>query len=575
MSKLKKIKFGNIIGENKGKIITVFFLITIFALFEAAVPYSLSFIIDNAILEKNGRLLTIILMILGIGAVIVASFQVLRDYLYLDVCSKSLSKIRANTYEHILHLSMGFYSKTQPGEVISRFSTDLAAVEQGLVIAPNYFLVPLINIVISCILLFSLDIRLAIISLLVFPAVLIGPYVLSPRATKAGYLRKKTEASTISEVQVTVSSQPVIKALNLQKLSTYYFNKSNNRFYKSMLHSLFTSALVDRSGIVAVMILQVIVLAVGSYMTIYGVLAVGQLVAFQGLFLGLSYSLIMTSSFIPLIIQTKVGINRINKLLDEKIQVKDETTAKALPEFNDKIEFENVSFGYKNDEKNLQGLSITIPKNKSVAFVGPSGCGKSTILNLIMRFYEPNTGRVKFDGYDVKKATQASLRKQLGIVLQDNILFNISIMDNILIADLNATKEEIYKAAKMAEIHDFITSLPNGYRTLAGERGNMLSGGQRQRIAIARALLSGGNILILDEATSALDPVSETVINKTISKISKNGKTVISVTHRLNSVVNTDHIFVMNKGKVIEQGNHNQLLKLNGLYKNLWNLQNT
>ena len=573
MMKNKNIKIMSLVWDNKCKILVVGLLVILFAGFEAIVPYSFSFIIDNAILGKNVKILTLIVILLGCGAIIIALAQVLRDYLYLDVCSSYLSKVRARTYDHLLQLSMGFYSKTQPGEVISKFSSDLAVVEQGLVYAPNYFLVPLTNVVISCSLLFVLDVRLALISLLIFPAALVGPFVLSPRAAKAGFLRKKTEANIISDVQVTVSSQSVIKALNLQELSSYYFGKNNKRFYKSMLHALFTSSLVDRSGIVAVMVLQVVVLAVGSYMTIYGLLAVGKLVAFQGLFLGLSYSLITTSAFIPMIIQTKVGIGRINKLLNEKIHVKDVSGAKKLPPFAGNIEFESVSFSYKEGVKSLNDLSITISKGASVAFIGPSGCGKSTILNLIMRFYDADSGKVKFDGQDITLVKQSSLREQLGIVLQDNILFNISIMDNLLVAKQDATKEEVYEAAKMAEIHEFIKSLPNGYRTLAGERGSQLSGGQRQRIAIARALLGGGNILILDEATSALDPVSESAINETLSKIGKKGKTLISVTHRLASAVNTDHIFVMNEGKVVEQGNHEHLLKLNGTYKKMWDKQ--
>ncbi|HJO92878.1 MAG TPA: ABC transporter ATP-binding protein [Victivallales bacterium] len=569
-----KLNFRKLLFEYKWKITIILILVIIFAGFEAVVPYSFSFIIDNALLAKNMELLIIILAVLAIGAVITAVSQVYRDYIYLDFCSNILSKIRHKTFKHLQNLSMDFYVKNQPGDIIARFSTDLTSFEQALVFMPNYFLVPFLNIIINTLLLFVIDIKLALISLLIFPASLLGPYILTPRASKAGNIRKKTEANTLSDVQTSVTSQSVIKALNLQGLEIDYFNKTNQRFNKTMFKALFLSSLVDRAGIAAVLILQIIVLAVGCFMTFYGTLPVGQLVAFQGLFMGLSYSIISASAFVPMIIQGKVSIQRVNSLLEEEPKVMDNPAAEILPVFKNDIKFNNVTFGYTDNINNLENVSFSIKKNSSVAFVGPSGCGKSTILNLIMRFYDPQKGIVAIDGHDVKKVTQHSLREKLGIVLQENILFNIPIMHNLLIANQNASKEDVYDAARQAEIHDFIMSLPNKYNTLAGERGSQLSGGQRQRLAIARSLLRGGDILILDEATSALDPVSEAAINKTLEKIVQTGKTIISVTHRLSSAVNMDKIFVMENGKIIEQGSHKELLVLKRKYKEMWNKQN-
>ena len=561
------------IWSNKLVLSVVTILMILFAAFIAAIPYSMSFIIDNGLKAKNISVLNIIFIVMGIFAIVIAFSQVLRDYLYLDFCSRLLKAIRGKTFSYLQRLSMCFYSKTAPGDVISRFSSDLAVIEQAFIYAPNYLVIPIFNALITVILLFNLDITLAWISMLIFPACLIGPIFLTTKASKAGYVRKKSEAVTISDVQTNVVSQSVVKALNLQGLSINFFEKNNIRLHKNMLKALFYSSLVERSGIIAAMILQVIILGIGTYMTFYGYLQIGKLVAFQGLFLGLTYSVITGSSFIPMIVQGKVGFGRVNSLLDELPIVEDIPDAKDLAPFKSEIKFENVTFGYTKAKKNLDNLSLSISKGASVAFVGPSGCGKSTILNLLMRFYDPDSGSVTIDGCDIKAVTQTSLREQLGIVLQDNILFNTTIMDNLLAAKLDATKEEVYEAARKAEIHDFIMSLPDEYRTLAGERGGQLSGGQRQRIAIARALLHGGNILILDEATSALDPVTQASINKTLTKIAKEGMTTISVTHRLESAANMDKIFVMENGKVMEQGTHNELLKLEGAYKKLWETQ--
>ena len=569
-----KIKFWQLILDYKWKMLITFILVVLFAAYEAAIPYSFAFIVDNAILAKNVTLLIIILSILAVGAVVITLAQIYRDYIYLDFSAKVLSNIRFKTFKHIQNLSMDFYVKNPPGEIISRFSTDLAAFEQALIYCPNYFLVPIFNIIINCFLLFVIDVKLALISLLVFPISILGPYIFTPMASKAGNTRKKTEANTLSTVQTSITSQSVVKALNLQGPGINFFNRKNERFYKTMFKAFFVSSLVDRSGIVAVKILQVVILAIGSFMTIYGSLPVGQLIAFQALFMGLSYSIIAASSFFPMIIQGKVSIDRVNSLLTKKPKVVDSPNAEHLKEFNNEIKFHNVSFGYTSKENNLNNVSFSIKKNSSVAFVGPSGCGKSTILNLIMRFYDPQKGHINIDGFDIKKLSSHSLREKLGIVLQDNILFNIPIKDNLLLAKMDATKEEVFKVAKQAEIHDFIMSLPDKYNTLAGERGSQLSGGQRQRLAIARSLLRGGDILILDEATSALDPVSESAINQTISKIANQGKTIISVTHRLSAAINMDKVFVMDKGVIVESGSHSQLLKIDGTYTKMWNKQN-
>ncbi|HBM15903.1 MAG TPA: hypothetical protein DD381_06125 [Lentisphaeria bacterium] len=568
-----KVGFRDFYCNNKTRIIIVLFLAFLSAAFDSVVGYSFSFIIDKGILGKNYRFLIIVFTVLIILAILIALSKVVRDYIYLGHCSEILKKIRSKTFEHMQNLSIGFYASTPPGELLSKFSSDLSKVEESMIYAPSYFIIPLINVLTNTILLFVMDIRLALISMLIFPACFLGPLLYGKRAEKINFKRKRAEAKTISNVQTNIASQTVLKAFSLQKLATHYFEKSNDFFFMSMHKSLFLSTFVGRFGEMWLVVLQVLIFAIGSIMTLEGYLQVGQLVAFQALFLGLSYSLTTISSFMPMVLQCKVGMERINGILSEKPVVTDSASSVELLPFAKEISFNNVTFGYTKELINLDNVSFIIPKNSSVAFVGPSGCGKSTILSLIMRFYDTDSGSVAFDGIDIKSVSQASLRKQLGIVLQENILFNVSIMDNIFAANLDASSEDIYKVARQAEIHDFIISLPEGYNTKTGERGGMLSGGQRQRIAIARALLRGGNILILDEATSALDPVSEAAINATLANIAKSGKTIISVTHRLSSAVNMDKIFVMQKGKIVEHGAHQELMQLNGFYRQMWDKQ--
>ena len=250
----------------------------------------------------------------------------------------------------------------------------------------------------------------------------------------------------------------------------------------------------------------------------------------------------------------------------------DAPDAPALPRISSGLAFADVQFGYKKDQFSLNGASFEIGKGKYVALVGGSGSGKSTILNLILRFYDPASGTVSFDRQDLRHVTQESLRAQIGVVFQDSILFNISVRENIRMGNPQASTAEIEAAMRAAEIHEFVVSLPEGYDTIAGERGSRFSGGQRQRLALARALVRDPAILLLDEATSALDPGSEAAINETLTRVAK-GRTVISVTHRLSTISNTDRIFVLDRGQIAEQGKHDDLLHRHGIYSRLWRKQ--
>ena len=265
-------------------------------------------------------------------------------------------------------------------------------------------------------------------------------------------------------------------------------------------------------------------------------------------------------------------MRRVQELLDERPTVLEGHGARALPPLLSGIRFEGVKFGYKPERDDLSGVTLELPAGTRVALVGHSGCGKSTCLKLLMRFYDPREGRVLFDGIDLRAARLDSLYEQVGVVFQESFLFNTSVRENIRLGRPGATDAEVEAAARAAEIHEVIMRMPEGYDTSVGERGGLLSGGQRQRVAIARALIRNPSLIILDEATSALDPDSEAAINETIERVSL-GRTVVSVTHRLSSVVNYDHILVFHEGSLIEQGTHEDLLYREGTYAAMWRRQ--
>ena len=287
----------------------------------------------------------------------------------------------------------------------------------------------------------------------------------------------------------------------------------------------------------------------------------------------MSYNIAHIMHFIPVSIQSAAAVRHIQDLLDEPIRGADRPGAPDLPRITHDISFDHVTFQYEGSEAPvLDNLSLRLDVGKTIAIVGPSGAGKSTLLNLILRLYLPDEGRVTIDGVDIRKVTRESLRGSMAVVFQENMLFNMSIRENIRLGKEGASDAEVEEAARRAEIHRYIMSLPQKYDTQVGERGDTLSGGQRQRIAIARAIVRNPSVLLLDEATSALDQTTEAAINKTLLKLAK-GRTMIWSTHRLTSVVEMDEIIVISGGKAIERGSHKKLLAANGVYRKLWDDQ--
>jgi ATP-binding cassette, subfamily B, bacterial len=320
-------------------------------------------------------------------------------------------------------------------------------------------------------------------------------------------------------------------------------------------------------------LLHLVVLALGAYLATKGQITVGTFVTFESAFWEVSYNIAHVMHFIPLSIQSAAAVRHIEELLDEPARGADRPGAPDLPRVTNDITFEHVTFQYEGSETPLlDNLSLKLKVGKTIAIVGPSGSGKSTLLNLILRLYVPDEGRVTIDGVDIQKVTRESLRRSMAVVFQENMLFNMSIRENIRLGKEGATDEEVEQAARKAEIHRYIMSLPQKYDTQVGERGDTLSGGQRQRLAIARAIVRDPSVLLLDEATSALDQTTEAAINRTLLKVAQ-GRTMIFSTHRLTSVVDMDEIIVISGGRAIERGSHQELLAANGVYRKLWDDQ--
>lgn len=540
--------------------------------FNVLMPLALKYLIDEVFDDGDKEQLVFILTVLGVAGLITSVVAIWYEWQDAKVTAAITTDVRKSMFEHIQKLPVSFYNRSRKGEVLSRFSNDMTTYEEAVINVANWGVLPLLELTSGIILLLFLNWQLGLVAVLIFPLVLIGPKIITPKAVEASYAVKQAQAGELGVVQENVGAQTVVKAFGLQGISSRWFLARNSVLRAAQQRSTFLNTMVERSITIAVLWLHLLVLAIGAYLTFSGVITVGTFVAFESVFWEITYNLNHLTQYIPVVIDASGAVRHMNELLNEPIRVSDKPDAKDMPRFERDITFQNVKFSYDGLQNHLDGLSLTIPAGRRVAIVGPSGAGKSTILNLVLRLYDPKSGKVLIDGTNIADVTRDSLRIQMAVVFQENVLFNTTFRENIRLGHEGATDEEVEAAAKQAEIHKFIMGLPHGYDTMVGERGDTLSGGQRQRIAIARALVRNPAILLLDEATSALDQTTEAAINRTLKKIGR-GRTVLFITHRLTSVTGMDEIVVLNQGNMVQRGTHDELMKKRGLYKKLWDDQ--
>ncbi|MGJ4903747.1 ABC transporter ATP-binding protein [Bradyrhizobium sp. HKCCYLS2058] len=542
-------------------------------LFNVIMPLSLKFLIDDALGEEDFEALYRILGVLAVAGIVTSIIAVLYERWDARLAACVISDVRTRLFDHVQNLPAAYFQRTKRGEILSRFSVDMSAFENVVKSFANSAVLPFLELIAGIILMLFLNWQLAAIALLVFPITLIGPRILTPKAVQANYEQKLNEASLLGVIQENIAAQAVIKAFSLHRKVFGWFSFRNDAARRKMADAMFLSTMVERTVTISVLLLHLVVLALGAYLATKGQITIGTFVTFESAFWEVSYNIAHVMHFVPVSISSAAAIRHMQELLDEPTRGADRPGAPDLPRISHDITFERVTFQYEGSQTPvLDNLSLKLDVGKRIAIVGPSGSGKSTLLNLILRLYVPDEGRVTIDGVDIRKVTRDSLRGSMAVVFQENMLFNMSLRENIRLGKEGATDAEVEEAAKKAEIHRYIMSLPQKYDTIVGERGDTLSGGQRQRIAIARAIIRNPSVLLLDEATSALDQTTEAAINRTLLKVAK-GRTMIWSTHRLTSVVEMDEIIVISGGRAIERGSHAELLAKNGTYRKLWDDQ--
>jgi ATP-binding cassette, subfamily B, bacterial len=554
---------------HKKGLLLILTAVIIETIYNTSFPLLLKFLIDDAINADDPRMLMIILgSMFGLG-VVSSIVMVWFEWLNANTGSALIRDIRNRLFDHAQDLPVDYYHKNKTGVVLQRFSGDMSQMEETINHGAQWGLLPAFELVAGIAMMFWLNWQMALVALMLVPLAILGPRFLAPKAVEASYEVKKSEAGALGVTQEVVTSMGIVKAFGLQSKATGWYRARNDMIRGNMFRMLWINGLVERSVTISVLALHLFVLALGAYLVWNDQMQLGTFVAFETLFWELSYNVGHITQFIPVLIEGSGAAKHINDFLDEPIRSKDAPDAVAAPRFQQSLEYKNVFFSYDGKQNHLNGLSLKIEAGKRVAIVGRSGAGKSTIINTLLKLYDIRKGQILIDGVDLSTLKRDSLREQMGVVFQDNLLFNQSIMENVRLGNENATDEQVIAACKAAEIHNFIEGLPEGYQTMVGERGSTVSGGQRQRLAIARAIVRNPTILLLDEATSALDQTTERSITRTLNKVAK-GRTVISVTHRLTSVVDMDMVYVLEKGKLAESGSHADLLKKKGLYHKLW-----
>jgi ATP-binding cassette subfamily B multidrug efflux pump len=543
--------------------------ILIYTLLGLLGPYLMGIAIDDYILAKNLPGLAQISLLMLLVYLLTGGFQTVSDWIMASISQRALKQVRTDLFEHLQSLSLSFFDRNPAGELMSRLTNDIDAINQALSQNVTSLIASMLSLFGILIAMFILNFWLALSSLLVVPIMLWFTGFVA-KYTRRGFRELQKELGHLNGVmEETISSQRVVTAFRRNDLAISTFRTHNNAVYRASLYANTYAFLLMPLTNVLGNFFVIVLAGAGGWLALQGLVTVGTIATFISYGRNFIGPLRQLADMYNAIQAALAGAERVFETIDTPPEIQDDRQAISLDEFRGHVQFDHVDFGYVPEVSVIKKLSLEAKTGETIALVGPTGAGKTTIINLLSRFYDVDGGCISIDGKDIRHLKKADLRRNLGVVLQDTFLFSNTVMENIRYGRLEATDEECIRAAQMADADLFIRQLPQGYQTILSERGSNLSQGQRQLLAIARAILANPSILILDEATSSVDTRTEIRIQKSLLRLMQ-GRTSFVIAHRLSTIRDADNVIVIDKGEIVESGKHQQLLIQKGFYYNLY-----
>jgi ATP-binding cassette subfamily B protein len=582
-------KFAPEIRKQKALISLSFVALLLETAMRILEPWPLKFIFDDVILtgfrtDSIGIPFLasldplIVLTILTLAIVAIAGIRGISAYYSIVGMSLAathvMTDIRSRLYTHLQQLSLSFHSKAKTGDLITRVTYDIERLREATVTAVLPLLTNSLSIIGMLVVMFWMNWELALIATLVLPLFLFSTTRMTKQIQGVARTQRRHEGEMAATAAEAIGAIRVVQALSLQSMLESAFSKQNKKSLRDGAKAQQLAAGLERTVEVLVSIATALVLWRGVQLVLRQAITPGDLLVFVNYLKVAFKPMRQLAKYTSQISKATASGERIISLLDIVPEVRDSRGAIDAPPFQGAIQFKNVSFAYEPEKWVLRHLNVAIEPGQHVALVGPSGGGKSSLASLLLRLYDPVEGQVLIDGHDLREYKVDSLRQQISVVLQDSVLFAVSVRDNIAYGSLGASPEAVEWAARLANAHDFIQALPQGYDTILGERGATLSGGQRQRIAIARAAIRQSPIIILDEPTTGLDQQNEFEVNEALDRLT-HGRTTFTISHNLRAVEQSDLILYLEKGRIFEQGTHAELMQLGDRYASLYTLQKT
>jgi ABC-type multidrug transport system fused ATPase/permease subunit len=547
-------------------------LLLISRLASMVLPASTKYIGDEVFTNRNYALIKWIALAIGIATLVqgITSFALSQ---ILGVAAQlAITNMRMRVQSHIERLPIAYFDSTQSGQLISRIMNDAEGIRNLVGTGLGQILGSIVTAVIAIGVLFYLNWQLTIatiIVLLIFGGALFYAFkVLRPIFRERGEIT----AEVTGRLGESLGGIRIVKAYTAEKREELSFTRGAHRLFRNIAKSITGVSAISSFSSVVIGAVAVVMIVIGGNAVQAGTMTLGDFLMYISFTFLLAMPVIELTSIGTQITEALAGLDRIREVMAMSTEDEQDTSRQPIPRIKGSIDFDNVEFEYDKDVPVLKGVSFHAEAGSTTALVGSSGSGKSTILSLVLNFIQPTSGKIRIDGLDLQSVRLRDYRKHLGVVLQDNFLFDGTILDNIRFSNPEANLHEIKSVCRIANADEFIEKFPNGYETIVGERGVKLSGGQRQRIAIARALLANPRILILDEATSSLDSESEALIQEGLNRL-RQGRTTFVIAHRLSTIRSADQILVVEAGEILERGTHEQLIALDGRYKQLYDKQ--